>query len=311
MHTPVMIRSATPLRETARSSSARRGVRSAARPTAAGLLLLGAFACAAPHGSGGTDAVELLPGLEVVRAFDASMPPGNLAIAPGGRMFMSVHAFYGEPEEHVVELLEGGGTRPYPSADWARPATAASGPGMNGVLGVRVDAEGVLWMLDGQSAERPGRLLGWDTRAEQLFAEIVLSPPATTADSFLNDLAVDRRTGTVYVADSAGAVIFVDIASGSARRVLDGHVSTVPEDVDLVVAGRVLELGGAPARVGINPITLDAGGDSLYFGPMSGTSLYRVDTSDLRDATLSAAELGSRVFRYGDKPLSDGSTVDG
>ncbi|MEL6715213.1 MAG: L-dopachrome tautomerase-related protein, partial [Planctomycetota bacterium] len=90
--------------------------------------------------------------------------------------------------------------------------------------------------------------------------EVVLTPPATTPDSFLNDLAVDRTTDTVYVADSAGAVIVVDIASGSARRVLDGHVSTVPEDVDLVVAGRVLELGGAPARVGINPITLDAGG---------------------------------------------------
>lgn len=274
----------------------------------AAALVFGLMGCA---GTPDEQMKGSVAGLEVVRTFPSEMPPGNLAIGPDGRMFISVHAFYGEPPAHVVELLEDGKTRPYPSVAWARKATSSGGPGMNGVLGVQVDSLGVLWILDGQSPERPGRLIGWDTRTESLFKEIVLTPPATTADSFLNDLAIDRASGAVYIADSAGAVIVVDIESGRARRVLDGHRSTTPEDIDMIVEGGLVTLAGAPARVGINPITIDAEGRFLYFGPMSGTSLYRVSTKDLRDSGLSAEALASRVERYGDKPLSDGSTVDG
>lgn len=49
----------------------------------------------------------------------------------------------------------------------------------------------------------------------------------------------------------------------------------------------------------------------VYFGSMSGQSLYRIKTSDLRDATLDNLALEERVQRYGDKPISDGITMDG
>ena len=39
--------------------------------------------------------------------------------------------------------------------------------------------------------------------------------------------------------------------------------------------------------------------------------MYRVRTIDLLDESLSEADLEARVERYGDKPISDGSTVDG
>ena len=224
-------------------------------------------------------------------------------------MFISLHGFWGEHAARVVEVLEDGSTRAYPNAAWAG-APRGDGPGLVGVLGLNVDREGVLWMLDGQSPERPGRLVAWDTRAEALHAVIELRPPATVDQSFLNDLAVDRAHEAIYVADSAGAVIVVDLHSGRARRVLAGARSTAAEDVDMVIDGRRVQLGGAPARIGINPITIDAGNEWLYYGPMSGTSLYRVRTADLRDATLSPAELEARVELYGEKPLSDGSTVD-
>jgi sugar lactone lactonase YvrE len=43
---------------------------------------------------------------------------------------------------------------------------------------------------------------------------------------------------------------------------------------------------------------------------MSGTSVYRISTRDLANASLSADELSSRVQRYGDKTIGDGLMVD-
>ena len=250
--------------------------------------------------------------LETVATFDADVPPGNLAIGPDGRTFMSVHGFYG-PELRIVELLPDGSTRPYPTEDWAR-APEGDGPGLHGVLGLRADRAGILWMLDGQGEDRAGRVVGWDTRAERLHRIHTLGAPVTRPTSFLNDLAVDRDHGAIYITDTAdaetAALIVLDLGTGRARRVLEGSRWTVPEDLDMVIDGRTVELGGAPARIGANPIALDPTNTWLYFAPMTGTSMYRVRTADLLDESLDDAALGDRVERYGDKPISDGSTVD-
>ncbi|MEM0968486.1 MAG: L-dopachrome tautomerase-related protein, partial [Verrucomicrobiota bacterium] len=90
----------------------------------------------------------------------------------------------------------------------------------------------------------------------------------------------------------------------------DGHQSTIPEDIDMIIDNSLVTLGGEPARVGINPITVDHEGKWLYYGPMSATSLYRVPTAALRDPSLAPEDLANQVERYGDKPISDGSTID-
>jgi hypothetical protein len=60
--------------------------------------------------------------------------------------------------------------------------------------------------------------------------------------SYLNDVRIDTRTNTAFITESAkGAIIVVDLKSGKARRLLDGHPSTQPEkDVKLVVDGKAL-----------------------------------------------------------------------
>ncbi|PZD71066.1 hypothetical protein C1752_08269 [Acaryochloris thomasi RCC1774] len=247
--------------------------------------------------------------LETVVAFDADTPPGNLAIASNGRIFISVHGFYGEPTHHVLEVMKDGSTQPYPTPAWSG-APTGDGPGLNDVLGLQVDRNGILWMLDGQAKSQAGRLIAWDTRKEQLHKIMYLAAPVTTPDSFLNDLAVDRDHNAIYIADSAGAIIVVDIETGRARRVLDGSESTTPEDIDMVIDGETVIFGDAPARIGVNPITIDANNEWVYFGPMSSTSLYRIQAKDLRDTRLSQTALAQKVERYGDKTISDGSTVD-
>ncbi|MEM9601501.1 MAG: L-dopachrome tautomerase-related protein [Pseudomonadota bacterium] len=251
-------------------------------------------------------------GFEIVATFGAAHPPGNLAIGPDGRMFMSVHEFYGQPLR-VVEVLADGAVQPYPDAAWSA-APSGDGPGLNGVLGLRADRNGVLWMLDGQSEARAGRVVAWDTRSESLHSVHYLAAPVTRASSFLNDLAVDLEHNAVYISDTGdgrnSALIVLDLDTGRARRVLEGSHYTVPEDIDMVIDGRTIELGGQPARIGVNPITVDPTNTWVYFAPMSGTSMYRVRTADLNDAALGPSQLLERVERYGDKPISDGSTVD-
>ncbi|MEM1428993.1 MAG: L-dopachrome tautomerase-related protein [Pseudomonadota bacterium] len=249
---------------------------------------------------------------ETYLEFPRDTPPGNLAIAPDGRMFMSVHEFYG-PELRVVEVMPDGSTVPYPTEDWAR-APSGDGDGLNGVLGLRADRDGILWMLDGQGENQTGRVVGWNTRTEELHAIYYIGAPAARPFSFLNDLAVDRENEAIYISDTANhvesAIIVIDMETGRARRVLEGSQYTRAEDTPMVIDGREILLGGNPAKIGINPITIDPTNTWVYFAPMTGSAMYRIRTADLRDESLDTAALEARVERYGDKPISDGSTVD-
>ncbi|WP_217352090.1 MULTISPECIES: SMP-30/gluconolactonase/LRE family protein [unclassified Ruegeria] len=251
-------------------------------------------------------------GLETYLDFPKDMPPGNLAIGPDGRMFMSVHEFYG-PELRVVEVMPDGTTKPYPTEEWAR-APVEDGDGLRGVLGLRADREGILWMLDGQGEGQTGRVVGWDTKGEKLHAIYYVGQPAARATSFLNDLAIDREHGAIYISDTGdgqnSAIIVIDMDTGRARRVLEGSQFTIPEDTPMIIDGREILLGGNPAKIGINPITIDPTNTWVYFAPMTASAMYRVRTTDLLDESLSDADLAAKVERYGDKVISDGSTVD-
>jgi len=54
--------------------------------------------------------------LKTVATFDAQHPPGNIAITPSGRKFLSVHGFYGQKQK-IMELLSDGTTKPYPNEE--------------------------------------------------------------------------------------------------------------------------------------------------------------------------------------------------
>ncbi len=256
-------------------------------------------------------------GLEVVAEFDLDTPPGNVAVTPSGRVFMSLHAFYG-PTYRVVEVLPDGGTKPFPNEAWAT-APGADGIGLNAVLGLRADRDGIVWMLDNAGEGQGAKILAWDTEADRLHRLVYIDAPFRPANAFLNDLAVDRTHEAIYVTDTTGvvdgstnqALLVIDLATGQVRRVLEGHVSNLAEDVDVKPEGRVIAMEGTPARVGSDSITIDTKDEWLYYGPLSGTKLYRVRTSDLRNAALSAEALADRVEVYADKPVSDGLTMDG
>ncbi len=258
----------------------------------------------------------LLPeGLELVAAVDA--PFGNLTVTNDRRIIVSLHQHF-QPEPRVAEIIGTDKIRPFPNEEWNDP-DQSDPERLDTVLGVQFDTKGVVWMLDnGMRSGITPKLVGWHLDEDRLYQVIEIPEPVSHPRSFFNDLAVDRESDHIFIADPMGdrsALVVVDVSSGNARRVLEGHVSVVPEDIDLVINQRPAEIRppeGEPfrPRVGVNPIALDAANEWLYFGPMHGTAIYRARTRDLIDASLSADELAERVERFGNKPISDGSSVN-
>ncbi|MDZ4829057.1 MAG: L-dopachrome tautomerase-related protein [Phycisphaerae bacterium] len=264
-------------------------------------------------------------GLELVRGFDET--PGNVAITPEGRVFMSMHPF-GNPKARVIEVLAEGGTRPYPTPTWSS-AVGANGVGIQSIIGIKSDAEGVLWMLDAGNLNEPGgsppKLVAWDTKVDRLVRVIHLPPPASRASSFLQDFVIDAAHDAIYIADSgigAGfekttpAIVVVYLKTGVSRRILE-NAECVRGDLSgtMTIDGKQLQVAGADGKlmapvVGINPIALDGKGEWVYFGAMHGTTMWKVRAADLANPGLNNEAFVERIEKAGPKPPSDGIAVD-
>lgn len=248
--------------------------------------------------------------------------PGNLTVASDGRIFFSLHQHF-SPKLRMAELDPSDSTKfaPFPNAEMATDAATAE-LGLNSVLGVQTDRSGVVWMLDNtMRGEATPKLVGWDPGPDggQLHQVIYLPPPAVKEDPFLNDLAVDRARNTIYIADTSRAgkpaLIVVDTKTGLARRVLENHLSVEPEDIPMIADGEEVAIRRPDGttfnpKVAVNPIALDAAGEYLYYGPMTGTRLYRIPTAALRDSNLSDSELAAAVEPWAERPISDGISID-
>ncbi|MGL5083155.1 MAG: L-dopachrome tautomerase-related protein [Microcoleaceae cyanobacterium] len=261
-------------------------------------------------------AVELGEPVEIVAKL--SQGPGNITITPDGRIFISLHQFYATTDR-VVELKPDGQLTPFPNIAWTR-GRNTDGTGLDTVLGIQSDGNDIVWMLDnGMRGQVTPQLVGWNTRTNRLERMIPLPSPVTAKNSFLNDLAVDPTHQTIYIADTTQggvpALIVVDLKTDKARRILAGHVSVLPEKLDLIIDGQpvqVVQPDGTLARpqIGVNPIALDAKNEWLYYGPMHGRHLFRVQTSDILNPDLKPDQLAQRVETYAEKPICDGISID-
>ncbi|MBW2651842.1 MAG: hypothetical protein JRC57_01970 [Deltaproteobacteria bacterium] len=252
------------------------------------------------------------PKLEVVA--ELSQGPGNIAVTPDRRLIVSQHVLY-TPHYCVIEVFPDGTTKPFPNEKWAT-KPGEDGIGLTSVLGIQSDQQGIIWMLD--NGRGFSRLVAWDSRRNVLHKIVEVSEPGRVYNSFFNDIALDPVHNKIYISDVAApensAIVVVDIKTGESRRVLEGHRTVVPEPLPVVIGDKSMaidEEGKGKPMIGVDGITIDTQSEWVYYGASQSTSLWRIRTADLVNASLSDAELTSRIERYGDRPICDGITIDG
>lgn len=242
-----------------------------------------------------------------------------MTVAPDGSFLLSI-SFQEKPQNRVVAVNKKGDSQPFPNLEISQAAKDQSLL-LDAVEGMQVDKVGIVWMLDnGRRNEFPPKLVAWDFDQKKLHRVIHFAPPAVLPDSLLHDLAVDPDFPFVYLSDPANgmdaALIVVDVTTGLARRVLQGHPSVVPEEgTELEIDGQrrqPVRLDGsvATSQGGVNPIALDRKGEWLYFGPMRARRLYRIRAEHLRNADLSPDKLAGLVEEYATKPVCAGISLD-
>lgn len=254
--------------------------------------------------------------VELVAAFQ-DFALSNATVSVDGRIFVTNHG-QRRNAMMVAELMPDGTLRPFPNADWNGPPASGSDV-FNTPNGIVIDAQNRLWIIDhGNWLPEPQapRLLAFDLTTGELLFRHVFDSTIAPAHGLAQDLAVDVERGFVYIADSAGpnpGIVTVEIATGRARA-FRGHPSVRAENVDIMMDRRVLQFRRpdgtmGPARLAINPISLSADGQTLFYGAMNGRTLWSLDTQTLRSGA-SDADVATTIRRVASKPASNGMTTD-
>ena len=248
----------------------------------------------------------LLPASAVEIVAELPEAPGNIAVSAEGRVFFNFHP-EGRPSLKVVEWVDGKAVPFPPSFD---PYDAP--------FSLRIDRQNRLWTLDtGFHGLKMPRLLTFDIATKRLVHRWDFPRDVAGIGSYVQDFQVSPDGKHVFLADIGvmnrkPAVIVYDVERNIGRRVLERDPSVRDHPFLIDAKGtKMLLLGGFFAmHPALDSIGLDAAGEWLTYGPMSGERLYRVRTTDLLDETLSPAALSARVEDYGPKVQSDGISLD-
>jgi sugar lactone lactonase YvrE len=258
-------------------------------------------------------AIAPAAGLQEVASFPDKQITGVGVSTKSGRIFVNFPYW---SEDHSISVAEivNGQPKAFPNDEWNKPGPAGSH--FICVQSVVVDDQDNLWVLDPaapkmQEIVKGGpKLVKIDLATNQVAQTIPFGEDVAPKKSYLNDVRIDTRTNTAFITESAkGAIIVVDLKSGKARRLLDGHPSTQPEkDVKLVVDGKALidQQRKTLPQIASDGIAFDVKNGYLYYHALTGHTLYRIQTSFLTDEKLTKRELESKVEKVGQTPAPDG-----
>lgn len=250
--------------------------------------------------------------LEEVASFPNQQVTG-VAVSKSGRMFVNFPDWSDDHTISVAELVDGK-PKAFPNPEWNMPGPA--GTHFLCVQSVYVDSADNLWVLDPAAPKMKEivkggpKLVKIDLKTNQVTQTIPFGEDVAPAKSYLNDVRVDTEADVAFMTDSGlGALVVVELKTGKARRVLDGHKSTKAESgVKLVVDGRELldqEKKSTP-QINADGIAFDAKNNYLYYHALTGHTLYRIKTEYLKDPNVSKSDLESKVETVAETPAPDG-----
>jgi sugar lactone lactonase YvrE len=260
--------------------------------------------------------------LSLVSQFDHQVT--GVAVSETGRIFVNFPRWTEDAPVSVAEVIDGG-VRPYPDERWnewrnARKNELTPNDHFVCVQSVVCDGRGSLWVLDPaapaqqQVVQGGPKLVRIDLSSDQVVHTISFGPELAPQGSYLNDVRFHPNGRTAYITDSGakGALLVVDLESGEARRVLDGHPSTQPEkDVVVKVDGKELRRAdGKGVEFAADSIEITPDGAYVVYQALTGRTVYRVSTEALDNEGLTPDALGARVETLAKIGVSDGYWMD-
>jgi len=248
----------------------------------------------------------------------------GVTVTEDNRIFVNFPRWTEDTAVSVAELLPGGELVPYPDQDWngwrnARKDELSPAVHWVCVQSVVADGRGSLWVLDpaapAQShvVDQGPKLVQIDLATNKVKQSIAFGQDTAPQGSYLNDVRFAPEGDFAYITDSGvqGAIVVLELASGKARRVLDGDPSTqMKKGLAVTADGAVLRRpDGRGVEFSADGIELSADGRYLYWQAIKGDTLYRIDTEHLRGAGMRGEDVGDKVEPYGLNGVNDGLLI--
>lgn len=242
----------------------------------------------------------------------------GVAVSPSGRVFASFPRWASLEAPSVMEATRDGSFRPYPGNEWNDwwPG-ASSHDRIVSSHAVFADASNHLWIVDdagprvAPAVVGAAKLVRVDLATDRVARVYPLGADLLPQGTMIGHLRVDERFAYVTEAHH-GSILVVDLESGRARKVLEGAPSTRadPSIVPVVEGREMRRTSGEVPQLHVDLLELSEDGRWLYFMPLFGPVLRRIETSLLRDEALSDDALESRVEDVARVPPLAGITID-
>ncbi|KAB0675992.1 SMP-30/gluconolactonase/LRE family protein [Aureimonas leprariae] len=249
----------------------------------------------------------------------------GVTVAEDGRIFVNFPRWTEDSPVSVAEVAKDGSVKPYPDADWnawrnAKKDELAPQQHFVCVQSVVADGRGSLWVLDAAAPAQAlivaggPKLVKVDLKTNEVSKTISFDETAAPQGSYLNDVRFSRDGRHAFITDSGakGALVVVDLESGKASRVLDGHPSTqVEKGLKVTADGKpVVRPDGRGVEFSADGIALSKDGQYLYWQAIKGTKLYRVPTKDLVETGLGKGmDVADKVEPFGENGVADGLLI--
>ena len=242
----------------------------------------------------------------------------GVAVSPKGRVFASFPRWTSLEAPSVMEALPDGSFRPYPGGqlnDWY--PGASSHDRIVSSHAVYADASNRLWIVDdagprvAPAVAGAAKLVQIDLATDRVTRVYPLKADILPQGTMIGHVRVDARCAYVTEAHH-GSIVVVDLETGRARKVLEGAPCTRadPTIVPVVEGREMRRLNGEVPQLHVDLLELSEDGQWLYFMPLFGPVLRRIETKLLRDESLSDDELASRVEDVARVPPLAGITID-
>jgi major royal jelly protein len=266
-----------------------------------------------------SDPMPAAGGPELVRvAASPEFMLNGVAVSPGGRVFASFPRWTSLAAPSVMEAQPGGRFRPYPGNAWNEwQPGASSHDRIVSSHAVFADSSNHLWVVD-DAAPRvappvvgAAKLVRIDLATDRVSRVYPLGADILPEGTMIGHMRVDERFAYVTEAHH-GSILVVDLDTGRARKLLEGDPSTRadPSIVPVIEGREMRRATGEVPQLHVDLLELSGDGKWLYFMPLFGPVLRRIETRVLRDEGLSEDRVASRVEDVVRVPPLAGMTID-